>query len=307
MNICPITYESCEGKYSLKGLKQLSSILEDLEDFPYTAAEQLQVAAEIAPKMSIQGVQPKLSALLKPRFKKFTVVETGGRYILKPQNPQFANLPENEDLSMRLANAAGIETPLHGMVYSKDGSMTYFIKRFDRAGKSKIAVEDFSQLSGLTRDTKYDASMEKIGATVKRYCTFPAVENIKLFKLTLINFLIGNEDMHAKNFSLITRKGKIEMAPAYDILNSIIVLPGIPEESALPLRGKKSKLTSADLIDYYGRERLGLNSKIISKSVHQIRQAIPTWEQLIKVSFLPEEMKASYRDLLDNRKKRLSI
>ncbi|MCP3955679.1 MAG: HipA domain-containing protein [Desulfobacterales bacterium] len=307
MNICPITYEQCEGKYSSKGLNKLSRSLEDLEDFPYSAAEQLQVAATIAPKMSIQGVQPKLSAVLKPRHKRFSIVEAGGRYILKPQNPQFPYLPENEDLSMRLASAAGIEAPLHGLFYSKDRSMTYFIKRFDRAGKKKVAVEDFSQLLGLSRDTKYDTSMEKIAAVVKQYCTFPAVENVKLFKLTLINFLIGNEDMHAKNFSLITRAGKVELAPAYDILNTSIVLSDVSEEIALPVKGKKSKLGNADLIDYYGRERLGLNSKLITNSVNQIRQAIPAWQQLIDISFLPEEMKAVYKKLLKERSKKLFI
>lgn len=71
-------------------------------------------------------------------------------------------LPENEDLSMRLAAAAGLDTPLHGLIYAKDGSLTYFIKRFDQIGRNrKLAVEDFAQLMGLDRDTKYDASNQR--------------------------------------------------------------------------------------------------------------------------------------------------
>ena len=213
MSICPITYEPCEGKYSPQGLQKLSRSLRQLLDLPYSASEQIFEAAARAPKMSIQGVQPKLSAVLNTRKSGFVVVDTGGRYILKPQNPQYRHLPENEDLSMRLAEAAGVPVPLHGLVYSKDGSLTYFIRRFDRVGRKKIAVEDFSQLLGLSRDTKYDASMEKVAQVIDRYCTFPAVEKIKLFRLTLVNFLIGNEDMHLKNFSLMTRDGKVELTP----------------------------------------------------------------------------------------------
>ncbi|MFH0730457.1 MAG: HipA domain-containing protein [Pseudomonadota bacterium] len=159
-------------------------------------------------------------------------MDTGGRYILKPQNPQYPLLPENEDLSMHLASAAGITVPLHGLVYSIDGSMTYFIKRFDRVGKNKLAVEDFSQLLGLTRETKYDASMEKIAHVIETYCSFPAVEKIKLFRQTLVNFLIGNEDMHLKNFSLMTLNGKVALTPAYDILNTTLVLSDAREEIA---------------------------------------------------------------------------
>ena len=298
MSVCPITYEACEGKYSPQGLRKLSRSLRQLEDLPYTAADQIVEAAARAPKMSIQGVQPKLSAVLNTRKNGFTLVDTGGRYILKPQHPQYRHLPENEDLSMRLAAAAGMEVPLHGLVYSKDGSMTYFIRRFDRAGKKKIAMEDFSPLLGLSRDTKYDASMEKVAQVIERYCTFPAVEKIKLFRLILVNFLIGNEDMHVKNFSLMTRDGKVELTPAYDILNTTIVLVEPKEEIALPINGKKSKLNAAIMIDYFGRRRLGLNQKIIASVLGDLNDAAPVWEKLIGVSFLPGEMKKEYRLLL---------
>lgn len=305
MSICPITYEACEGKYSLRGLKKLSRSLMDLQNLPYTASDQILEAAARAPKMSIQGVQPKLSAVLNTRKSRFEIVDTGGRYILKPQNPQYRHLPENEDLSMRLAAAAGISVPLHGLVYSKDDSLTYFIRRFDRVGKKKIAVEDFSQLLGLSRDAKYDASMEKVGQVIDRYCTFPAVEKIKLFRLTIINFLIGNEDMHVKNFSLMTRDGKVEFTPAYDILNTTMVLASPKEEIALPVKGKKRKLDSEILVDYFGLDRLKLKPKIISSLLDDLKKAAPVWEKLISVSFLPDEAKKKYRLLLESRWRRL--
>ncbi len=302
MNICPITYAPCEHKYSRKGIQQLSRRLDGLQDLPLTAEEQIIEAAARAPKMSIQGVQPKLSAVATPRKKGFDIVDTGGRYILKPQNPQYRCLPENEDLSMRLAQAAGIEVPFHGLVYSKDGSMTYFIKRFDRIGKRKIAVEDFSQLLGLSRETKYDASMEKVAQVIDRFCTFPAVEKIKLFRLTLVNFLIGNEDMHVKNFSLMTREGKTVLTPAYDIVNTTLVLPDPVEEIALPISGKKRKLNRDILIDYFGFQRLGLNEKTVLSVMTEIMKALPAWNHLIGVCFLTEDLKRKFSDLVSARR-----
>ena len=120
------------------------------------------------------------------------------------------------------------------------------IRRFDRKGqKAKVAVEDFAQLAGLSRDTKYNYTMEKLVKLIDRFCTFPAVENAKLFKRVIFNFLVGNEDMHLKNYSVITRDDIVELSPAYDLLSSSIVLTGDIDEIALPLKGKKSNLTPA--------------------------------------------------------------
>jgi serine/threonine-protein kinase HipA len=123
--------------------------------------------------------------------------------------------------------------------------------------------------------------------------------------MTLVNFLIGNEDMHVKNFSLMTRDSKVVLTPAYDILNTTMVLPDAQEEIALPVKGKKRKLDGDVLIDYFGRERLGLNRKIISSVIDDLVQALPFWERMIGISFLPDEIKSDYRRLLKERKARL--
>ena len=267
MNTCPITYEPCgDRKYSEKGLKLLSRNLTHLRDFPYTQEEQLREAAARAPKMSIQGVQPKLSVKLKVTDGLFKVTDKGGEYILKPQNTLYPQLPENEDLTMRLAEEIDLDIPLHGLIYSKDQKLTYFIKRFDRYDKgSKYSVEDFAQLAGKNRDTKYDFSMEKVATIIDTFCTFPAIEKVKLFKLTLFNFLAGNEDQHLKNFSLITKDNKITFTPFYDLINTTISLSNPVEEIALPLKGKKSKLNKSVFITYWAKERLGLNDLLSKK------------------------------------------
>ena len=304
MNTCPITYTPCEGHYSIQGLKLLSPRSTHLHALAYTADEQLREAAARAARTSIQGVQPKLSARLSICNNQFEIVTSEGRYILKPQNPQFAMLPENEDLSMRLAKAAGIDVPLHGLIYAKDGSLTYFIRRFDRIGRNrKVAVEDFAQLMGLGRETKYDASMEKVAAVIERFCTFPAIEKIKLFQLSLVNYLIGNEDMHVKNFSLISRKEKVELAPAYDIVNTTIALANPQEEIALPIKGKKRKLTRSLLVDYFGSDRLGLAPTAVAMVLGKLEAAFPEWERLIEVSFLDAVRKEKYRRLFHSRRR----
>ncbi|HED07381.1 MAG TPA: type II toxin-antitoxin system HipA family toxin [Ignavibacteria bacterium] len=309
MNICPITYEPCGNKkYSAKGLRLLSPKLKKLNDLSLTQEEQLKEAAARAVKMSIQGVQPKLSAKLRIKEERFEIVDRNGVYILKPQNNFYPELPENEDLSMRLAKLIGIEIPLHGLVYSIDGRFTYFIKRFDRYGKNKkLSLEDFAQLAGKSRETKYDFSMEKIIPLLERNCTFPLLEKIKLFRLTLFNYLIGNEDMHLKNYSIISRNNKIELSPAYDLLNTTIATKNVTEEIALPISGKKSNLTPKVLIKYWGKERLQLNENVISQIIEEIKKVQSKWEELIKISFLSNPMKEKYMDLLNSRRTKLNI
>lgn len=303
MNICPITYSPCgESRYSEEGLRLLASGLKTLKDLEYTAEEQRIEAYNRASKMSIQGVQPKLSAVFNIKDEKFELVDKGGKYILKPQHNVYYQMPENEDLTMRLAELTGLEIPIHGLIWSKDNSLTYFIKRFDRKGQNdKIPVEDFAQLAGLSRDTKYDYSMEKIVTLINTYCTFPAIENIKLFRLVLFNFLVGNEDMHLKNFSIINRDGKITLSPCYDLVNSTIECKKPEEEIALPLMGKKKKLTQNILINYFGKEKCELTPKSIESVLDSISSSIPKWNKLIDLSFLSSEMKTKYHDLLNVR------
>ena len=303
MNRCPITYEECGSeKYSLKGLKLLSPGLLALNDFPYSAKEQIDEAVARAEKMSIQGIQPKLSVRLNVRRQIFEVVDAGGNYIIKPQHERYVALPQNEDLTMKLANAAGIEVPLHGMIYSKDGSLSYFIKRFDRLSKNrKVAVEDFAQLAGMNRQTKYDYSLEKLAELIETYCTFPAIEKVKLFKLVLFNYLAGNEDMHLKNYSLIRIEGKAQLAPAYDLINTTIAVKGASEESALPLAGKKKKIEKSDLFAYFARQKLGLNDNSITGVVDDLRVGMGKWPAIIERSFLAADLKKQYASLVSER------
>lgn len=309
MKRCPLTYEEIieEGRYSERGLRALSAKLTDLNDLPFDASEQLAEAARRAHRMSIQGVQPKLSAVLEPTRNEFRIVDQGGKFIIKVQHSAYSHLPENEDLTMRLAKLIGITVPLHGLIYAKSGSFVYFVKRFDRVGRNeKIQVEDFAQLMGRDRETKYDSSMEQVASLIEKHCTFPAVEKLELFRRVIFCCLIGNEDMHLKNFSLITdKRNVIHLTPAYDLLNTTLYHDS--EELALPLHGKRRKITYSDYIEYFASERLALPEKQIKAVLAVCSGAQSAWSKLIEVSFLPKEMKEKYAMILAERRAKLGI
>jgi serine/threonine-protein kinase HipA len=309
MSRCPITYEECgSARYSTVGLRRLSPGLINLNEFPYSAETQRREALIRSSKMSIQGIQPKLSVTLSVKKRMFEIVDSGGRYIIKPQHDRFPELPENEAVTLRMAGLAGIEVPVHGLIYCQDGSLSYFIRRFDRTGHGrKLATEDFAQLSGSDRDTKYNSSTERVVEVIERYCTFPVLAKVMLLKRCLFNYLVGNEDMHLKNFSLITREGKVELSPAYDFLNTTLAYRAIGkkladiEEVALAIKGRKKKLTRSLWIDYFAGERLRLNERIVADCLQGLRAALPGWQKLLEVCFLSDGQKELYREILGQR------
>lgn len=306
---CLITNEpwAGPGPYSPAGLRRLDRRLTALAPLPYTRAQLIEEAAARAGKMSIQGMQPKVSAVLRVKDGRLEIVDHGGRYIVKPPHLLDAELPENEALTMSLALTLDIEVPPHGLLLNADGSRSYFIRRFDRKGWDKRPVEDFAQLTGASRDTKYDASTEQLIEVIDRFCTFPALERLKFFVRLLLAYLTGNEDMHLKNWSLITRDDKVELAPAYDLINSTIPNPRSREELALPLRGRKSNLRARDFWTYLAGERLGLAPTLIEQIKTRLARVSAAWPERIAASFLSVEMKARYLALLDQRRQRLGL
>ena len=127
------------------------------------------------------------------------------------------------------------------------------------------------------------------------------MEKVKLLRRTLFSFLVGNEDMHLKHFSIIRKKDVISLTPAYDLLNTTIVLPQPEEELALPLNDRKNKLKRKDFLDYFAKERLGLPGRVIDKMIADLDKVRPAWEALIGVSFLSDEMKEKYLKIMNER------
>jgi serine/threonine-protein kinase HipA len=294
--------------YSEAGLKQIHPKLTGLETLEYSNEEQLRQARLRSDKMSIQGVQPKLSAVLRLNKRRFEFVDRGGRFILKPNPPQFREVPANEALTMTMAQAVGIDVPVHGLLLAVDQSWVYFVKRFDREGRTqRIHVEDFAQLSEATRETKYDSSLERVAQLVETYCSFPAIEKPKLAKRLLFCFLTGNEDMHLKNFSVWMRDRVVSLTPAYDLLNTAIVLENAKEETALPLKGKKKGLSRKLWLKYFCEECLGLKELQIEALQKELQAAHPRFVEMIERSFLSDEKKQAYLDILIDRSARLGL
>lgn len=256
-------------------------------------------------KISIQGVQPKFSVILSEKEQAFKEVESNGTCILKPQVRDYPQIPENEDLTMHLVAISGIQIPWHGLVKCSDESLSYVIKRFDRANKEKIPMEDFSQLIGASRDTKYDVSFEKVVETIEEHCTFPTIENFKLFQRVILAFLFGNEDFHLKNISLYTKAKIVQLTPVYDFVNSKIANPHSDEEMALSISDKKKNFTKADFLVYFAQQTLFLPRAKVEKETKRLLSFLPTWIEMIDRSFLSENMKDKYKALLKERTSRL--
>jgi len=170
------------------------------------------IAAEMAGKMSISGVQEKVSLRLSSDKRRLIVATTGGRYILKPESSRFSSLPQNEHLTMRLALLVGIEVPSFGLLRLRDDSLSYVVKRFDRSDDgSKLPVEDFCQLSAKPLRDKYSGSAELCIRTLQEFASEPLVQIRSLYKLLLFGWWVGNGDMHLKNFSLMTAPDGIRL------------------------------------------------------------------------------------------------
>jgi serine/threonine-protein kinase HipA len=208
-------------------------------------------AQKLTGKMSISGVQPKLSVKIDRKMNLLIPVAEGGEYILKPQVTAFPNIPENEQCCMDIASEMDIDVPLHCLLPLKDGSLAYVVKRFDRMAGEKIPQEDFCQILGLGVEDKYKGSVEQIGRKLKEISTGYDVQ--LFFERVVFNFIIGNGDAHFKNYSVTYKeKESIRLTPAYDIVCSKLVIPD-ETDSALTINGKNNELKKEDfdkLADY---------------------------------------------------------
>ena len=277
---------------------------------PYTKADIESFALEVVrSQVTITGVQPKLSVDLekgKGGEKRFTIVGLWGEYILKPQTEQYPSLPENEDLTMHLASLARIKTVPHSLIRFQDGSLAYITKRIDRDKKGvKIPMEDMCQLTEKLTEQKYKGSHEQIAKKIVEFSAYPVLDLINYFEVLLFCYLIGNTDMHLKNFSLYKKVGECVLAPAYDLLSTKLVIPQDNEELALTLNGKKSKLKKVDFDSLL--KTMKVDDKAIENVYDKFRKVIPEWLLFIDSSFLPDEMKEQYKTLIQEKCKNIIL
>ena len=274
----------------------------------YSLDEMEKLAKDIVDRsISVPGVQAKLSMSVDKSTKdksnnRLTVVGAlGGNFIFKPPTARFPEMPENEHLTMRIAELLGMKVVPSSLIRLKSGELGYITKRIDRHDDKKIHMLDMFQITEAF--DKYKGSMEKIGKAIHLYSENTLLDSLFFFEITLFSFLTGNNDMHLKNFSMIENARGWTLAPAYDLLNVAIVLPEDEEELALTLSGKKKKL-KREHFEQFAKE-LGLSTKQIKGVFNRFEAKWNQIFELIDASFLSNASKNKYKELMDNRFKRI--
>ena len=257
--------------------------------------------------MTVPGVQKKLSLHLDldnhtPRL---TLVNHPAGYILKPQVDEFKCLPEAEHLVMCMADATGISTVPHALIGSRDNP-AYITKRIDRMiGKSEtkmLAMEDFCQLDLRVTADKYKGSYERCAKVIRKYSSNVGLDLAELFMRIVFSFMVGNSDMHLKNFSLIETEeasNTYVLSPAYDLLPMNVIMPEDTEEFALALNGKKTHIRKKDFLIY--AEQCGISKKSAEKMIYKIISMKSDYLKMCNSSLLPDYMKNRFTELIERR------
>lgn len=277
---------------------------------PYNQSDMIELAKNvIKSQSSVTGVQAKLSLDIDKLSEsdipsRFTIVGLWGTYILKPQTKEYKNLPEIEDLTMKLANICFIKTVPHSLIRLQDNTLAYITKRIDRIKREKIHMEDMCQLTEKLTENKYLGSYEQIAKIISKYSSNPLLDLINFFEVVIFSFITGNADMHLKNFSLIKKDtNSYILSPAYDLVSSALVVKNDNEELALTLNGKKRKLKKLDFIK--SMELYKIDNKSIDNIFSKFLKLETKMTNIIQKSFLTEDLKTEYIFLIKNNLSKL--
>lgn len=310
MNNCLYCYKPLDGEADFHEKCSLAFFgLKKAPFISYTIDEMAELAKNIVERsVSVPGVQAKLLMSLTKETRensdsRLTVVGAiEGGYIFKPPSEKYPEMPQNEHLTMRIAEVYGIRVVPSSLIRLASGELSYITRRVDRKSEGeKIHMIDMFQITEAF--DKYRSSMEKVGKTIGMYSDNPLLDKIFFLELALFCFLSGNNDMHLKNFSMIESVSGWLLSPAYDLLNVTIINPDDDEELALTLEGKKKKIKR----EHFERlgEGLELTPKQLKGVFERFRNKKAEAMQCIDNSFLSPEMKESYVKLLEERYKRI--
>ena len=258
---------------------------------------------------TVPGVQKKLSLHLvsdsrKPRL---TLVNYPTGYILKPQVAEYEALPESEQLIMTMADTAGISTVPHALIKGAAG-LAYITKRIDRnfsADKIEmLAMEDFCQLDLRLTEDKYRGSYERCAKIIQQYSSRVGVDMAEFYVRLVFCFIVGNSDMHLKNFSLIETaegSGKYILSPAYDLLPVNANVPADKEQFALAMNGKKTNIRKSDFLKFAGT--CSMDRSTAEKLIEDLVRFTPKWLSMCEESLLPDGLKERLNRIITERTK----
>ena len=257
--------------------------------------------------VTVPGVQKKLSLHLlsdtaSPRL---TLVDYPTGYILKPQVADFEALPQAEHLVMSMADATGIATVPHALI-CQNGEIAYLTKRIDRRfGKNSVellAMEDFCQLDRRLTEDKYRGSYERCAKVIRQYSSRKQLDLSELFLRLVFSYVVGNSDMHLKNFSLIEPEvgsGRYVLSAAYDLLPVNVVMPEDTEEFALAMNGKKQNLRKKDFMVF--ADACGIQKNAAEKMIAKVLSMKERYLLLCEESLLPDRLKQRFAALMEKR------
>ncbi len=275
---------------------------------PYRLSEMEKLAKEaVELSITVPGVQPKLSlgwlktALENGHQGRLTIMDAlEGQYILKPQNAEYQQMPENEHLTMKLAELFKISIVPVNLIRLLSGELCFITKRIDRnPDGSKNHLIDFLQILELS--DKYKGTMEALGKEIGELSTNTLLDKLRFFESAVFNYIIGNNDMHLKNYSMFLSETGWVLSPFYDLLNVKMILPKDKEDTALILGGKKRNFNKGDFDGL--ATVLKLNDKQIDAVYKRLFPWLPEANRLIDLSFLEPERQRSYKYLIAERVK----
>lgn len=296
MNACPVCLELTDSVHEkcnkrLYGSAQAPALAVGMAELEALALE------TVNRRLSVPGVQRKLSLSCLAgeggRQRLTIVAALGGSHILKPPTSEYPGMPELEHWTMRLAGRCGIETAECGLLALASGEMAFVVKRFDRLKGRRIGVEDFCQLLEQPTADKYRASLERVGTVIRKLATTPGRDALRFFDRVLFCFLTANSDMHLKNWSLLCDGGTVELSPAYDLLPTRLLLSD-PEESALPLNGRKARLAPRDFLALAAHLRIP--EKVARQRMAKIPQGLEKAIGEIPSPWVAPEQAQAFRD-----------
>jgi serine/threonine-protein kinase HipA len=286
---------------------------------PKQSEETVALFLENRKRISISGVQEKLSMVLEKNRFRLTKKGESGTFILKPiprDLEQVDQVPANEHLTMQIARQLyGINTAENCLVFFQDGTAAYLTKRFDiKANGEKLGKEDFATLAGKTKDNegvnfKYSYSYEEAGALIKKYVVAWRVEIEKYFSLLLFNYLFSNGDAHLKNFSLLeTASGDYLLSPAYDLINTRLHVDDSDFALSKGLFADHFKSNFYQKTNHAGKtdfielaHRLEISENRIEKLLAPFLQKYPLIETLVKNSSLSKQCQRGYYLMYETR------
>lgn len=254
---------------------------------------------------TVPGVQKKISLHLsaernqKPRL---TLINYPSGYILKPQTEEYPSLPEAEHLTMRMAEKVGIKTVPYALVKMSEEKLAYITKRIDRIDTQMLAMEDFCQLDGRLTEDKYKGSYERCAKIISEFSSQSGLDMTELFLRIVFSFVVGNSDMHLKNFSLIEtseNSGSYVLSKAYDMLPVNTVNPADKEQFALTMNGKKRNLHRGDFLKF--ADTCGIQRRVAEKLIDKVTNKKDVLLEECRNSYLPDELKENLADLIQAR------